>query len=119
VKPAWYDSIMAERKRKPRSFTLPDSFMERLAEAARQRDTTMSQLIQEYGLAGLRLDDELRKLVESGQVFDASVSDLRQIPWLMNSVRAKAYAADADEHAQAVEDLNEALSDFNETWFCR
>lgn len=111
----WYPRIMAQRKRKLRSFTLPESFMERMAEVARRRDIPMSRLVQEYGQEGLNLDEELIRLVDSGRVGDVGVEELREISWLVSLIRKRIHATDADEYQEASEALEEALDELLES----
>jgi len=81
--------------------------MERLVRAAEMRETTMSQLLQEYAEQSLLIDERLVRMCNDGQFGDEPLSQVLKDYYLRDIARQFAEARDADDYERAAEDLRE------------
>ena len=107
---------MANRKRRPRNFTLPDDFMDELKQAASERGTSTSQLVEEWCRQHLRVDAYLRARHERGGFAHCPLEDVMHNDFLRRRVSAVVNADDPGDAMDAEDDLNESIAEFVAEW---
>lgn len=101
---------MVNRKRTPRSFTLPDDFVRDLQHAAKIREISASALIEEWCSAQLRIDAYINRLLNQPVLNYEDEADAKCHEDLREFVDAYVNARDPDDVAAAGEELQEFLA---------